>query len=656
MRPKYIPALLASLLFASCSEQEPLPDGGQEEYTYSFTAMLDGAKTRVGYEEDSTTRNLKMVWDEDDVIRLYPDASMNDTTKYYTFTANTGAGTSHTVFVHQGYIKGWEHWSGKAIYTFPGEENLDVDTDEEKKEAFLAKSRLQIANDNTEHLKYAEHTLEDGTKKYTEYWSDQLTDYNLKHDYKLTFNHPHTVVYKIMLRGFIYDILNGSQLIMSGDAWPDGEETVLTLGVPESKEEPGVFLKVGDYTNKYEKESYTKDEYDDKATLIAYMIRQVKSGTVDGQIKSGEKLKFKLLVYDPNDGKVMIQRNPLDVEQHRDEGGGADYFTNIPWAEEYLWTVTVTDKEGKVYESGDYVVADLTEEKHDGWYPEDQIHSWSYDEGSPRIAVDMGHRVKWATYNVRAESPDDYGLHFVWGYVQPTYGNLGNLWPRIDDWKGGDPEHDAATDKWGSDWRMPTMFEMIDLLQYTDFQDGSGNVSTPANENPKYASPEGLDLSDNFNSDKESFLNYFWNPYWYGSGNRHQVKIGSAATDETMKIGKGKIAVVKAISRVAPSRAIYLPIAGRGTNNSGIGYIGNTGFFMTSPIPDKNVHTDITKPGFSDAFMYMSISSNGHLMQTATTAAAERCYTIRPVKEASQANPPYDTPPYPYEDTPSATE
>lgn len=655
MKLKHITALLILLLFFSaCSEkEEPLLGGGEEGYTYSFTAVLDGAKTRMGYEEEINkdgNPNLKMVWDEDDVIRLYPDASMNDTTKYYTFTANTGAGTSHTVFVHQGYIKGWEHWSGKAIYTFPGEENLDVDTDEEKKEAFLAKSRLQISNDNTEHLKYAEHTLEDGTKKYTEYWSDQLTGYNLKHDHKLTFDHPHTVVYKIMLRGFIYDILNGSKLIMSGDAWPDGEKTVLTLGVPESKENPGVFLKVGDYTNKYEKTSYTEEEYDDDATLIAYMIRQVKSGTEDGRLPKNGKLKFKLLAYDPNDGKVMIQRHELDVQRHRNNDGGADYFTNIPWAEEYLWTVTYIDnnsKEDKVYESGDYVVADLTKEKYDGWYPNTQIRpSRGYDEGSPRIAVDMGHRVKWATYNVCAESPDDYGYYFVWGYIQPTAGNFMSSFPTNADWEGGDPEHDAATDKWGSDWRMPTMYETIDLYQYADFTDGAGNVITPEGTPPTTIS---------------NALEKFWNRYW--KHHMHIICIPSADFKK-LEIGSRKACALKVVSRFEPSRTIYLPIAGRVSNDANLLYQGYTGFYLTSPIPaadvkDKNQTSDPdpVDQDFSHQFLYFTINYYGRQLEINHTEPSTRGYSIRPVKKASGTEPPYDTPPYPYDDdTPSVTE
>ena len=77
--------------------------------------------------------------------------------------------------------------------------------------------------------------------------------------------------------------------------------------------------------------------------------------------------------------------------------------------------------------------------------------------------VDLGLSVKWATCNVGANKPEDYGDYFAWGethtkeeYAEDTYTYAQN--PRKLD-----AAHDAATANWGSPWRMPTVLEMEEL-------------------------------------------------------------------------------------------------------------------------------------------------------------------------------------------------
>ncbi|MCM1354976.1 MAG: hypothetical protein NC212_01050 [Staphylococcus sp.] len=442
MRLKHILLLFTSVsLLASCSEKsEPVPGGIDEEPVYSFTAVLDGGKSRVSYVDDS---DLKMVWDDGDIIRLYPDESMGDKNEYYEFIANTGMGTSHTVFVHQGYILNWEHWSGKAIYLFPEGDNIDVDHNSEE---FLAKAYVQKKNGDTEHLKYAEHVLGDDGKQYTEYWSQNLVDANLKHDHQMTFSHPHTVVYKVMLRGFIFDIPGGSQLRMSGDAW--GDVTTLTLG---SEDDVEPFVKVGEYG---------QSDYEDNV-LTAYIIRQV-AGNVDGSIATGGKLKFELLTYDELDGTVM-PLDPDDTMRNDNPAYGPNYLTNLPWGDEYTWDVTAT--KNIEYKAGDFVVADLTDTSNDYAYP--------------KVAVDLGLPLKWAAFNLGAKKIDEYGLYVVWGHTNlfSTGGNLPDVYG--SEWDSGNPEHDAASFHWGNEWRTPTFNEFLDLAHYATWLEADDSEASP---------------------------------------------------------------------------------------------------------------------------------------------------------------------------------
>ena len=101
-------------------------------------------------------------------------------------------------------------------------------------------------------------------------------------------------------------------------------------------------------------------------------------------------------------------------------------------------------------------------------------------EGNPNAsayeAIDLGLSVKWASCNVGAESPEDYGSYFAWGetgekssYTESTsvtYGlSIDELESRgIIDANGNlTAAYDAAATNWGGSWRMPTKAEQDEL-------------------------------------------------------------------------------------------------------------------------------------------------------------------------------------------------
>ena len=80
--------------------------------------------------------------------------------------------------------------------------------------------------------------------------------------------------------------------------------------------------------------------------------------------------------------------------------------------------------------------------------------------------VDLGLSVKWATCNVGANSPSDYGDYYAWGETSTkssydtdnskTYGkSMGNI--------GGNSSYDVARYRWGGSWRLPTKAELEEL-------------------------------------------------------------------------------------------------------------------------------------------------------------------------------------------------
>ena len=98
----------------------------------------------------------------------------------------------------------------------------------------------------------------------------------------------------------------------------------------------------------------------------------------------------------------------------------------------------------------------------------------------------------WATYNIGATKPEEYGDNFAWGETEPkdvydwstykyatlkydsewgeydwdsiTKYNMSGRYGIIDSLSTLLPEDDAATANWGSEWRMPTNEEQRELL------------------------------------------------------------------------------------------------------------------------------------------------------------------------------------------------
>ena len=83
--------------------------------------------------------------------------------------------------------------------------------------------------------------------------------------------------------------------------------------------------------------------------------------------------------------------------------------------------------------------------------------------------VDLGlpSGLKWATCNVGATAPEQYGDYYSWGEVETktayNSNNCSTMYQQIDDFSG-DPQYDVARKKWGDAWRMPTSEEQKELL------------------------------------------------------------------------------------------------------------------------------------------------------------------------------------------------
>lgn len=147
-----------------------------------------------------------------------------------------------------------------------------------------------------------------------------------------------------------------------------------------------------------------------------------------------------------------------------------------------------------------------TTDGHSFSFLTDEIESiiWNTCDSTTHDFVDLGLSVKWATCNVGATKPEEYGDYFAWGETEPHYepgyaqldyddchwkpGKVGYSWDTYNYCKGSstsitkycdfsyyayngitdnktvlDPEDDAAFMNWGGNWRMPTISEIEEL-------------------------------------------------------------------------------------------------------------------------------------------------------------------------------------------------
>lgn len=103
---------------------------------------------------------------------------------------------------------------------------------------------------------------------------------------------------------------------------------------------------------------------------------------------------------------------------------------------------------------------------------------------SSEKAVDLGLSVKWASCNIGATSPEQFGDKYAWGETSPKneykrenylyYNSNTDSYMDIGmDIKGTD--YDVAHVKWGGYWRMPTYDELNELRKKCNWKWGQYN-------------------------------------------------------------------------------------------------------------------------------------------------------------------------------------
>ena len=134
----------------------------------------------------------------------------------------------------------------------------------------------------------------------------------------------------------------------------------------------------------------------------------------------------------------------------------------------------------------------------------------------------------WATCNVGANAPEEYGDYFAWGETMPKncYNDSTYLWSKSDNNSSGytkyclqsnygyagfsdgkfelDPIDDAASANWGSEWRMPSLAQLMELCEkctwtWTTQNDVYGQLGTGPNGNTIFLPATGSRFNESLN-------------------------------------------------------------------------------------------------------------------------------------------------------------
>ena len=166
-----------------------------------------------------------------------------------------------------------------------------------------------------------------------------------------------------------------------------------------------------------------------------------------------------------------------------------------------------------------------------------EVDSLVFSEKTYHEYVDLGlpSGTLWATTNIGADSPEDYGTYFAWGDTEgngvfnveyykfciPQTYSMSKYCTRysegsIDGKTFLDAEDDAATVIWGSEWRMPSKKQMEELIneeftsnEWTSQNDVIGlKITSKKNGNSIFLPAAGQRFG--WTSESEGALGSFW--------------------------------------------------------------------------------------------------------------------------------------------------
>ena len=145
--------------------------------------------------------------------------------------------------------------------------------------------------------------------------------------------------------------------------------------------------------------------------------------------------------------------------------------------------------------------------------------------------VDLGlpSGTKWATCNVGAEKPEDFGNYYAFGETTTKESYTMDNYTYMSGHKGTLPSSvDAATTNWGVGWRTPTETEIEELVNKCSWKwTGNGYKVTGLNGNSIFLPAAGG--FDESGVSKAGFSGAYWSNRCQGCGVAYILKFQSGS-------------------------------------------------------------------------------------------------------------------------------
>ena len=265
-------------------------------------------------------------------------------------------------------------------------------------------------------------------------------------------------------------------------------------------------------------------------------------------------------------------------------------------------------------------------------------------------AVDLGlpSGLKWASWNVGAAAPEDYGDYFAWGETEPKskydwstykfevgtdyrgpfskYVTLSS-YGTVDNKTVLDSEDDAARANWGSSWCMPTDAEWVELrenctLTWTTQNGVNGRLVTGPNGNSIFLPAAGYRMS---NLSDAGSCGYYWSSSLYTGYKACYFEFGSNNVKGTSDRARSYGHPVRPVfnDRVYPVVVHPESVA---LNKAELSlYVGHTEQLTATILPENA--TDKTVKWSSDKADVASVDENGNVTAIATGTTVIRINT-----------------------------
>ena len=284
--------------------------------------------------------------------------------------------------------------------------------------------------------------------------------------------------------------------VCGGNVTDDGNGTVTARGICWSEtHNPTINNIYSEETNNGTGTGSFTSQLTNLKDNTTYYVRAYatnEKGTNYGEEKSFKTVEVTLPTVTTKDVTNITTNSAICGGNVTDDGNGTVTARGICWStsqnpttddnktENGSGTGTYTSNLTNLTENTTYYVrAYATNEKGTSYGEERSFKTKSSTgiiNGHDWVDLGLPSGLKWATCNVGADSPEDYGNYYAWGETTTkaeytsgnslTYGlSISELQSQgiIDGDYNLTPSHDAATANWGGTWRLPTKAEMEEL-------------------------------------------------------------------------------------------------------------------------------------------------------------------------------------------------